>query len=133
MRAGSSRTCAARAGVSASRGGCVLLCGALLVLGSQSCAPAADLEKGKTVYETRCSPCHGPEGAGDGPAAAALTPKPRNFRDPAFWSGRTVAQLRLAVRDGRPGTLMAPFAGVLSDAEIDDVIAYVQSFRPAAH
>jgi mono/diheme cytochrome c family protein len=38
--------------------------------------------------------------------------------------------LRLVVVQGRPGTLMAPFAGVLSDAEIDDVVAYVESFRP---
>lgn len=127
--------CGVRAGVRGSgrprpvRG--LLLCGAA-VLGSGSGAGAGDLENGKVVYETRCAPCHGPEGMGDGPAAAALTPKPRNFRDAGFWNGRTVPQLRLAVRDGRPGTLMAPFAGVLSDAEIDDVVAYLQSFRPSA-
>jgi high-affinity iron transporter len=87
--------------------------------------------QGQIVYETRCAPCHGADGAGDGPAAAAITPKPRNFRDPAFWSGRTAQQLRLVVRDGRPGTMMAPFAGALSDAQIDDVVAYLQRFRAA--
>src|SRR5437763_310034 len=71
------------------------------------------------------------EGGGDGPAAAAIEPRPRNCRDPAFWKGRTREQLRLVVEQGKPGTLMAPFEGALSPAEIDDVVAYLQSFRPA--
>jgi mono/diheme cytochrome c family protein len=39
------------------------------------------LEKGKTVYngDGACATCHGALGQGDGMAAAALTPKPRNF------------------------------------------------------
>jgi cytochrome c oxidase cbb3-type subunit 2/cytochrome c oxidase cbb3-type subunit I/II len=92
-------------------------------------APAA---AGKAIYDTRCSPCHGMDGAGDGPAAAAITPKPRNFRDREFWSGRADAQLRMVVKEGRPGTLMPPFEGVVSDAEIDAVVAYLRTFRPAA-
>ena len=86
---------------------------------------------GHRVFVERCAPCHGDAGGGDGPAAAAITPPPRNFRDPAFWRGRTEQQLRLIVRDGKPGTMMAPFQGVLSDAEIDGVVAYLQSFRPS--
>jgi mono/diheme cytochrome c family protein len=100
------------------------------VLAVAAAAPAADPARGKDVYDIRCAPCHGETGAGDGPAAAALTPKPRNFLEPAFWKGRTPVQLRLVVKQGRPGTLMAPFEGVLSDQEIDDVVAYVQTFRP---
>ena len=87
--------------------------------------------RGRTVYETRCAPCHGSDGGGDGPAAAAITPRPRNFRDPTFWNGRTPHQLALVEAEGRPGTLMAPFKDALSAAEIDDVVAYLQSFRPA--
>ncbi len=92
---------------------------------------AADSPRGREVYETRCAPCHGSDGKGDGPAAAAITPPPRNFRDPSFWNGRTAQQLTVTVKDGRPGTLMQPFKGVLSDAEIADVVAYVETFRPA--
>jgi len=92
---------------------------------------SADVAQGQAVYQTRCAPCHGVEGGGDGPAAAAIEPRPRNFRDPAFWKGRTREQLRLVVEQGKPGTLMAPFEGALSPAEIDDVVAYLQSFRPA--
>ena len=93
--------------------------------------PVAEAPRGQVVYETRCAPCHGAGGGGDGPAAASLDPKPRNFHDPGFWKGRTRDQLRLVVEQGRPGTLMAPFAGVLAQAEIDDVVAYLESFRPA--
>lgn len=94
-------------------------------------APALAADDGKAVYEIRCAPCHGSTGTGDGPAAAALEPKPRNFRDPSFWHGRTRTSLRLTVEQGRPGTMMSPFKGVLTDAEIDGVVRYVESFRPA--
>jgi mono/diheme cytochrome c family protein len=36
------------------------------------------------VFEQRCTTCHGPQGAGDGPASAGLTPRPRNFQDPEW-------------------------------------------------
>jgi high-affinity iron transporter len=105
---------------------------ALLALGLLvvPAANAGDTADGRRIYGERCAACHGDAGGGDGPAAMALEPKPRNFRDAAFWRGRSVPQLRLVVRDGRPGTMMAPFRDVLSDEEIDAVVAYVQSFRP---
>ena len=34
------------------------------------------LEDARTVYVANCVPCHGSKGKGDGPAAAALNPKP---------------------------------------------------------
>lgn len=93
----------------------------------------ADLASGKATYELRCSPCHGNDGRGDGPAAQAVTPKPQNFRDAAFWKTRTREQILIVVREGKPQTLMAGFQGALSDDEIDDVIAYLQSFRSDGH
>lgn len=35
----------------------------------------------REIFANRCAPCHGPQGAGDGPASAGLTPRPRNFQD----------------------------------------------------
>ena len=40
--------------------------------------PAAEADG---IFKTRCFTCHGMEGKGDGPAAAALNPKPRMFSD----------------------------------------------------
>jgi mono/diheme cytochrome c family protein len=92
----------------------------------------AEPRSGPEIYVERCAACHGDGGAGDGPAAAALEPRPRNFRDASFWTNRTDDQLRQVVRDGKPGTLMSPFKDVLSAPEIDAVVAYVRSFAPAA-
>ena len=46
-----------------------------------SVASADDLEQGKAIFNGigACASCHGTTGAGDGAAAAALDPKPRNF------------------------------------------------------
>lgn len=32
------------------------------------------------IFSSRCMPCHGPKGGGDGPASAGLTPPPANFQ-----------------------------------------------------
>jgi len=41
--------------------------------------PEKDSALGKKSVETNCASCHGPQGKGDGPAAAALSPKPANW------------------------------------------------------
>jgi len=92
---------------------------------------AADPTAEQRLYAERCSTCHGDDGKGDGPMAPALAPKPRNFRDAAFWSERTAAQVRTAIEKGKPGTMMPPFAGVLTDAEIDGLARFVRGFSPA--
>lgn len=46
-------------------------------------APGAEaMETASQIFGTRCTTCHGARGAGDGPASAGLTPKPRNLQDP---------------------------------------------------
>ncbi|MCA9480221.1 MAG: c-type cytochrome, partial [Nitrospira sp.] len=46
--------------------------------------PAEQIEAGKRVYYTKCVWCHGVEGAGDGPGADRLWPRPRNFNGGTF-------------------------------------------------
>src|SRR3989338_11069433 len=52
-----------------------------LLIASASISEAAkgDKEAGKKVYEKKCAWCHGWTGAGDGPAADFLNPRPRDF------------------------------------------------------
>jgi mono/diheme cytochrome c family protein len=47
-------------------------------------AVADSAAEAKEIFTTRCVTCHGPQGAGDGPGSAGLTPAPRNFQDPAW-------------------------------------------------
>jgi mono/diheme cytochrome c family protein len=42
---------------------------------------AADRQEADHLFATRCATCHGANAEGDGPAAAGLNPKPRNFHD----------------------------------------------------
>ena len=45
--------------------------------------PSPDnLAKGKDLFNANCAPCHGANGAGNGPAAASLNPKPADFQTP---------------------------------------------------
>jgi mono/diheme cytochrome c family protein len=93
-------------------------------------ARAAD-DLGARIYTERCSACHGDQGRGDGPTAPALQPPPRDFGTAEFWKGRTTVDLRVVVKHGKPGTMMPPFEGVLSDAEIDAVVESLRRFAPA--
>ena len=43
-----------------------------------------DRAEAQEIFSSRCTPCHGPSGGGDGPASASLSPHPRNFHDSAW-------------------------------------------------
>ena len=92
-------------------------------------AQAADVARGRDLYESRCSFCHGSNGKGDGPAGAALQPRPTNFAEPGFWKDRSTDLIRIMIVNGKPGTAMVPFGQSLKPAEIDDIIAYLATFK----
>src|SRR5439155_1029531 len=94
-----------------------------------------DTTAGKKVYEKCCAGCHGDTGAGDGPAAAHMLPRPRNFTGAVYKirttaSGQlpTDADLMRAIDEGLPGSAMPAWKGRLSDAERRDVMAYLKTF-----
>lgn len=115
----------------------LLLAGAALLLGSpagvrgqvpsarQPQAEKYDSTATAKLFEQRCGACHGKSGRGDGPAAAALQPKPADFSDPKFQAGRTDAQLREMVASGKG--LMPGFGKTLKPEEIEDLIKYMRS------
>ncbi len=63
------------------------------------------VEKGKASFQTNCAACHGPDGKGDGIAAAALDPKPHNFATKPL----KPAQVFDTLQKGVPGTAMVAF------------------------
>jgi cbb3-type cytochrome c oxidase subunit III len=91
-------------------------------------APAAPAAiSGEQVYnEKGCVTCHGVQGRGDGAVGAALNPKPRNFADAKWKYGYDLASVIKTINNGSAGTGMAPYKGVLTDAEIEAVAEYVR-------
>lgn len=103
-------------------------------------APAAappeqgyELRMGREVWVHYCQTCHGESGAGDGFNSFNLDPKPRDLSDPAFQKKKSDADLADAIRRGGAGVglspLMPPWGKTLSPREVDEVIAYVRTFR----
>lgn len=96
-------------------------------------APVEQAFDAKGAYNTVCSTCHGPAGAGDGPGAAALNPKPANFGDAAFWSARTDDQVVKAIREGGAAVgksaLMPAWGGLYNEAQAKALVAYIKTFQ----
>ncbi len=89
------------------------------------------VEKGKTDFAKYCAACHGPKGEGDGPAARALKPKPRNLVTEPLKSGATAAGVHETLETGVKGTAMASFKH-LPDEDRWALTYYVLSLRGGA-
>jgi mono/diheme cytochrome c family protein len=74
------------------------------------------------VYADNCEQCHGPDGGGDGWAAAELAIAPTAFRRQRPSIAHSVA----VVRDGVEGTRMAPWTSRLTEEEIAAAALYVR-------
>lgn len=57
-------------------------------------------EEARVIFSERCTPCHGPEGRGDGPSASSLNPKPRNYHDLAWQEKATDEGIAKAILEG---------------------------------
>lgn len=56
--------------------------------------------KAKEIFSNRCTPCHGPEGRGDGPASASLQPRPRDFHDKSWHASIDDAYIEKIIKYG---------------------------------
>jgi mono/diheme cytochrome c family protein len=79
---------------------------------------AGDPAIGAALYARRCFSCHG-DGQTRGEAVSLV--------NAGFLADASDAFVRHAIVHGRPGTKMEPFAGQLSDAEIDGVVSYLRA------
>jgi cytochrome c oxidase cbb3-type subunit III len=83
------------------------------------------LEHGRKVYNYRCYFCHGYSGDAKTLATTYLEPKPRDFTQ---ISGDALTHDRMlsALRDGRPGTAMKSFVGIISAQDMRAVTEFVR-------
>ncbi len=84
------------------------------------------LPKGAAIYSAKCVTCHGAKGAGDGVAAAALNPRPKDFTRRAF-EPEMFAEI---LSKGVEGSSMVPFP--MSQEDLTALTAYVASFYDGA-
>jgi len=98
---------------------------------------AGDAELGRRVYEARCASCHGRDGKGNGPGAAFLDPKPRDFTRGLYKirstpSGQvpTDRDLFRVITEGMPGTSMPGWA-VLPERQRWALVAYLKTLSDA--
>lgn len=85
----------------------------------------ARLEAGRKIYNFRCYFCHGYSGDAKTLAATYLQPRPRDFtKDDERSISRE--QMLAAVRDGKPGTAMKGFRGIISDSDVEKVVDFVR-------
>ncbi|MEE9608691.1 MAG: cytochrome c, partial [Myxococcota bacterium] len=98
-------------------------------------ASPEDLAAGKALYEELCSQCHGEKGDAQGVLANLLDPRPRDFRRGIYKIRRTPQgelptdeDLVRIVGNGMPGTSMPAWRGLLSDAQIWQLVDYIKNF-----
>ena len=111
----------------------------MLVVGSLSTLRTARAQepRGKAVYEKHCVECHGPSGHGDGPSAAFLVPRPRDFttgkykiRTTETGSVPTDDDLRATIQRGLYGTAMPGWDRILPTNDVADVAQYLKTLAP---
>ena len=82
---------------------------------------------GLGLYEENCQLCHGTAGIGDGPAGAGLDPPPADLTvHVPLHPDRALFEF---VRNGIPGTAMAPLGDKLSEDETWHLINYIQTLK----
>lgn len=72
------------------------------------------------LYKTRCVPCHGETGKGDGPGATALNPKPRNYSDAAWQKSVKDEDIRKTILYGGAAVGKSPLMPGNPDLDGDD-------------
>jgi mono/diheme cytochrome c family protein len=70
--------------------------------------PADPAREARALFKTKCVVCHGDHGAGDGPGAAALVPKPRAFADAEWQASATDEHIRKIILEGGPAVGKSP-------------------------
>jgi len=93
---------------------------------------AGDAAAAEQNYEYLCASCHGKDGKGNGPAAATLTPKPKNFADCQQMQSIKDDDMFAVIQQGGPARRlssgMPAWGSALEDQEIKDLIAHIRKF-----
>jgi len=82
-------------------------------------------QTGEHLYQKNCAFCHAADGTGKNWIGSFMQPHPRDLTDARFMNAMTRARLKHTIREGLPDTSMPAWGGVLDEAQIDAIVAYV--------
>jgi len=103
----------------------------LLLVVPKALAEEGNPQAGKAKYVQLCASCHGVTGKGDGPASESLNPKPHDWTDKQHVKSHTNKYFFQMIKAGGAALgmspLMPPWGNVMSDQEIQNVIAYIRT------
>jgi len=92
---------------------------ALLGLVAALAVPAIAQDKPADLYKAKCAGCHGPDGS-----KSVMGSKPLNGADV---QGMSAADIAAAISNGKGK--MPAYKGKLTDAQINDLAAYVKTLK----
>jgi cytochrome c553 len=87
------------------------------------------------LFRVRCASCHGATGRGDGLAATAMNPRPRNLADGIWQRSLSDEEIAGVIREGglsrKLSSSMPPHPD-LTSAQLSELVRYIRALR-AAH
>ncbi|MBI4955436.1 MAG: c-type cytochrome [Myxococcales bacterium] len=119
------------------------LAAAALLLGLTACGDSSKpsgtatgkdgTAEAKKIFKDRCVPCHGESGKGDGPGAATLTPKPRNYSDGEWQKQVTDEEIKKTILYGGAAVQKSPAMPSAPDLEakpevLDGLVKIIRGF-----
>lgn len=96
----------------------------LLASNDNAFFPVAEEANGADIFAKQCAACHGKQGKGNGPAAAALTPRPPDLTDSAKMSELSDEGLLEIIAKGKGA--MPRYEALLKQEELEAVTKFVR-------
>lgn len=90
-------------------------------------ADAGSLKLGRQIYTSECLDCHGKLGAGDGPGARDISPRPPDFRAKVV-QRQSDGELHWKITRGRGE--MPGYRKMLDDPQRWHLVNYIRSLAP---
>lgn len=92
-----------------------------------------DMAQAQSIFGERCAACHGTDGSGNGPAAANLIPKPRNYHDSKWQASVTDEQIKRTITLGGAAVGKSPIMPASPDLDakpevVDGLVKIIRKF-----